>query len=196
VILYIDPVNKTWNRGQFLSRNGFEFYSQSVTSPEMSNFAFTPVDAAAGELAGKAATKKPRRTVEESEGPWSLEAEFRTVLLQRPAVTATLTGAAAAASPQYKIARAYLQAGLAKNLDAIKKTMSADALATLDKMMEKGGTKEALAMFAEEAKETLRLKLARVVVRGDSAEVELKGAPGGLVTMSTVLENGAWKIGQ
>ena len=65
--------------------------------------------------------KKPMRGVEESEGPWQVEAEFRTPVVARPAVTGNFTGAAALDSAPYKAVQAHLLACQKKDLEAIRK---------------------------------------------------------------------------
>lgn len=196
VILYIDPERRIWNRGQFLSRDGLEFYSESASSPELSGLVFTPAAAGENEIAGKVSMKEPRRLIGQGAGEWRVDAEFRTAVLLRPAVTATLTGAAALNSPQYKAVLAFLRAGQKKDLEAIRRTMSSDSLETLSRMIEARGAEPALGMFAEQAAETLRHKPSKVVVRGDSATVEFAVDPNTTTAMHVVLENGAWKIGQ
>ena len=196
VILYIDPARRIWSRGQFLSRDGLEFYSESVSSPDLSDFVFTPAKAAENEIAGRVAMKKARRLIAQGAGEWRVEAEFHTAVLARPAVTATLAGAEALNSPQYKAVLAFLRAGQKKDLEAIKRTLTSDSLETLSRMIEARGAAPALAIFAEQAAETLRHKPSKVTVRGDSASVEFAEGPQSTTVMHVVLENGAWKIGQ
>jgi hypothetical protein len=193
VILYIDPATKAWSRGQRLSRYGMEFYSQ----PE-GDLIFAPAQAAPGELAGKVSMKQPVRTVDEDEGPWRVEAEFRTPVAARPGVTATYTGAEALASGPYKAVQAYLQACQSKDLEVIRKTLNANAQQLLTKYAAEQGRKAVLDMFAAEAAETAKLKLTKVIVRGDSAEIVYSGGSGDSSlqqTMRAVFENGAWKFG-
>ena len=199
IILYINPDTKAWSRGQRLSKNGMEFYSQSVSSPELSDLVFVPASAGSGEIAGKVSMKEAMKGVDESGGPWRVEAEFRTPVVARPAITASLTGAAARESAPYKAVQAHLQACQKRDLEAIRKSMSPSSQQMLTKFEAAQGKKAVLDMFTEESAETLKLKLTRVIVRGDTAEVELSGgAPGsgGEQTLRLMLDNGAWKIGQ
>jgi hypothetical protein len=199
IVMYIDPETKTWNRGQRLSKHGMEFYSQSVSSPELSDLVFAPAEAGPGEIAGKVSMKQPMRAVDEEEGPWRVEAEFRTPVLARPAITATYTGPEARSSAPYKGVQAHLQACQKKDLEAIRQTLSAGAQKVLDQFLAAQGKKAVLDMFVQQAAETLKLKLTKVTVRGDSAEVEFAGGTkdsSEKQTMQVVLEDGVWKIGQ
>ena len=69
IIVYIDPDTKVWSRGQRLSKYGMEFYSQSVSPPEMNDLVFAPAPAGSGEIAGKVSMKKAMQGVDESGGP-------------------------------------------------------------------------------------------------------------------------------
>jgi len=198
IILYITPETKVWNRGQRLTKDGLMFYSQSVTSPELSDLVFAPAPAGAGEVAGKVSMKKLMSGIGEDDGPWRVEAEFRTAVIPRPAITGTLTGAAARNSEPYKAVQAYFQACLKKELGAIKRAMNSNAQSMFEQFLASQNQNELLEMFAAEAAEGLKLKLTKVVVRGDTAEVEFtgEGDSSGTQTMRVVRENGAWKIGQ
>ena len=199
IILYLNPGTKVWNRGQRLSRNGMEFYSQSVSSPELHDLVFAPASAGSGEIAGKVSMKKPMQGVDESGGPWRVEAEFRTPVLARPAVTASFTGVAARESAPYKAAQAHLLACQKRDLEAIRKSMSPSSQQMLAKFEAAQGKNAVLDMFTEEAAGTLKLKLTRVTVRGDTAEVEFSGGAkesGSEQVLRLMLDNGVWKIGQ
>jgi len=199
IIIYINPDTKVWSRGQRLSKYGMEFYSQSVSSPELSDLVFASASAGSGEIAGKVSMKKAMRAVDESEGPWQVEAEFRTPVLARPAVTGSFTGAAALNSAPYKAVQAHLLACQKRDLEAIRRTMNPNAQEMLAKFEVARGKKAVLDMFVEEAAETLKLKLTRVTVRGDAAEVVFSGGDkesSSEQVMRLVLDNGVWKIGQ
>lgn len=199
IILHINPDTKVWSRGQRLSRNGMEFYSQSVSSPELSDLVFAPAPAGSGEIAGKVSMKEAMRGADEDEGPWRVEAEFRTPVLARPAVTGSFTGAAARESAPYKAVQAHLLACQKKDLEAIRKSLSPSSQQMMARFEEAQGKDAVLEMFAEEAAGTLHLKLSRVTVRGDTAEVVFSGdaeESGSQQAMRVVLDHGAWKIGQ
>ncbi|MCX6634572.1 MAG: hypothetical protein NT090_05730 [Acidobacteria bacterium] len=199
IIVYINPDTKVWSRGQRLSKYGMEFYSQSVSSPELNDLVFAPASAGSGEIAGKVSMKKAMRAVDESEGPWQVEAEFRTPVVARPAVTGSFTGAAARNSAPYKAVQAYLLACQKKDLEAIRKTMSPDAQKTLAQFEAAQGRNAVLDMFVGQAAETLKMKLTSVTVRGDTAEVVFSGGAkesSSQQVIGVVLDNGAWKIGQ
>jgi len=199
IIVYINPDTKVWSRGQRLSKYGMEFYSQSVSSPELNDLVFAPASAGSGEIAGKVSMKKAMRAVDESEGPWQVEAEFRTPVVARPAVTGSFTGAAARNSAPYKAVQAYLLACQKKDLEAIRKTMSPDAQKMLAQFEAAQGRNAVLDMFVGQAAETLKMKLTSVTVRGDTAEVVFSGGAkesSSQQVIGVVLDNGAWKIGQ
>ncbi|MDP2998773.1 MAG: hypothetical protein Q8N47_14905 [Bryobacterales bacterium] len=199
IIVYLDADTKVWSRSQRLSRNGMEFYSQSVSPPELNDLVFAPAPAGSGEIAGKVSMKKAMRAVMESEGPWQVEADFRTPVVARPSVTGSFTGAAARDSAPYKAVQAHLLACQKKDLEAIRKTMNPNAQGTLAKFEAARGRKAMLDACAEMATETLKMKLTKVTVRGDTAEVEFSGGDetsSSVQTMPVVLDNGVWKIGQ
>jgi hypothetical protein len=199
IIVYLDSDTKVWSRGQRLSRNGMEFYSQSVSAPELNDLVFAPAPAGSGEIAGKVSMKKAMRAVMESEGPWQVEADFRTPVAARPTVTGSFTGAAARDSAPYKAVQANLLACQKKDLEAIRKSMNSNAQGMLAKFEAARGKKAVLDMCAQMAAETLKLKLTRVTVRGDTAEVLFSGSDkesSSEQVMHVVLEDGVWKIGQ
>lgn len=198
IIVYIDPDTKVWSRGQRLSRYGMEFYSQPGSSPELSDLIFAPVPADLGEIAGKISMKQAVRAVDEDEGPWRVEAEFRTLIVTRPAVTASYTGMEARNSAPYKAVQAYLQACQTKDLEAIRKTLNANAQQLLTKYEAAQGKKAVLDLFVQEAADTLKLKLTKVIVRGDTAEVLFSGGSKESSVeqvMRVALDNGVWKFG-
>ncbi len=199
IILYITPDTKVWSRGQMLSNLGLTFYWQSATPPEANDLVFAPAAAGSGEIAGKVSMKQAMSGLAEGGGPWRVEAEFRTAVIARPTVSATLTGAAAKSSEPYRAVQAYVQACLKKDLEAIKRAMNSNAQSILAQFLASRSKSDLLKMLAGEAAETLKMKLTKVTVRGDTAEVEFSEGAGDSTsqqTMRVVLENGAWKIGQ
>ncbi len=198
IILYIDPETKVWGRGQRLSPNGLEFYSQFSSSPESRDLIFQPAPAAAGEIAGKVLMREPMRGVDEDEGPWRVEAEFRVSIVMRPAISATLTGVEALNSPQYKAVQEHLRACKAKDLEAIRKALNSNSQALLAKYEAMQGKEAVLAMFAEEAADISKAKLTNIIVRGGTAELNFAGGSDSSVkqTLYVVFENGVWKYGQ
>jgi hypothetical protein len=199
IIIYIDPDTKAWTRGQRLSERGMEFYSHSVSSPELNDLVFAPAAAGAGEIAGKVSMKTAMRAVDEEEGPWRVAAEFRAPIVLRPAITATYTGAEALNSGPYKAVQAHWEACRKNDLEAIRKTLNANAQQLLAKYEAAQGKPAVLKIFAAEAADAAKMKLTKVIVRGDSAEVIFSSGSGDSTltqTLRTLLENGVWKYGQ
>ncbi len=198
VILYINPETKEWNSGQFLSSRGLMFFSHTVTSPELKQLIFKSAVTREGEVAGRAVTTKAQQGMDEGDGEWRLEAEFRCPIIARPAVTASLTGAAARDSAPYKAVQAYLQACQKKDLDAIKRSVDAATLAELEQMVAAQGKNAVIDLLAEMTAEAHKMTLTRVTVRGDSAEVAFADPkePSSKLVMNAVLEKGVWRFGQ
>jgi len=198
IILMIDPATKVWSRGQRLSKeHGLTFYSHTSTSAEGRVLRFEPAPAGAAELAGKVSMTEPMRGMDENDGPWRLEAEFRTPVVQQEAVTARLTGAAALNSPQYKAALAFNAACQKKDLEAVKRSMDANSQDMLAKMIEQMGREQTLTMLAAMGEDSMTLKTVEVTVRGPKAEVKLMKSTGNErneTVMTVALENGVWKI--
>lgn len=198
IIVYINPDTKVWKAGQRLSKYGMEFYSQSGSSPELNDLVFAPAAAGSGEIAGKVSMKKAMRAVDEEEGPWRVAAEFRTPIVLRPAITASYTGTEALNSAPYKAVQAYLLACQKKDLEAIRKTLNTNAQQLMAKYEAAQGKKAVLDIFVAEADETATMKLTKVIVRGDTAEMMFSGGSEDSSvrqTMRAVLENGVWKFG-
>ncbi|OHE80505.1 MAG: hypothetical protein A2107_10565 [Verrucomicrobia bacterium GWF2_62_7] len=198
IILMIDPKTNIWSRGQRLSRShGLMFYSYTSTSPESGVLRFEPAPSGPAELAGKVWMREPMRGMDEDDGPWRLEAEFRTPVIQQEAVTAKLTGAAALNSPQFKAAMAFNQACQRKDLEAVKRSMDATSQAMLAQMIEQMGRDQTLTMLAAMGEATLKFKTAEVTVRGLKAEVKLMnntGSEKNETVMTVALDNGVWKM--
>ena len=199
VVLLIDAATKTWSRGHLLSRRGIISYSETVSSPALSDLRFEPAPSPAEQIAGKVWMKNSMSGVEAGEERWRVEAEFRASVVPRPAVSAVLTGAAAQSSPQYKAVRAFLEACRKKDFNAIRESVDARSQETLAQTISAEGRGATLNMFAQMASGSLALKLNKVTVRGDSAEVELiESTPCSedRMTYRVVLRNGAWKLSQ
>jgi len=174
IIVYLNADTKVWSRARGC-RKRMEFYSQSVSPPELNDLVFAPAPAGSGEIAGKVSMKKAMRAVMESEGlgRWS---GLRTPVVARPTVTGSLTGAAARDSAPYKAVQANLLACQKRDLEAIRKTMNSNAQGMLAKFEAARGKKAVLDMCAEMAAETLKMKLTKVTVRGDTADVVFPAA--------------------
>ena len=175
------------------------FYSESVSGTTDRNLHFQPAGALGDHVAGKLSMKEPMNGINEEDGPWRLEAEFSSTVVRRPAVTAVLTGAGAMSSPQYKAAKAFLDACGKKDLDAIAAAIDPRTKDAMMAMFSGAKKQEALDMFAAMAADTLTFKLSKVTVRGETAAVEFKDPKpdaGGSQTLQLVLVAGAWKIAQ
>ncbi|MGB7758619.1 MAG: hypothetical protein WBL61_02255 [Bryobacteraceae bacterium] len=198
VILRIDPATGVWSGGQLLTRQGAEFYSETVSSPELSDLRFAPAGPIAGQVAGKVSMKKPMTGAHDETGPWRIEAEFRAAVVRPAAVSGVLTGAAALNSPQYKAVLAFLDACQKKDADAIVNSVDPQSRESMAEMF-KSNKAEALNMFASMAAEAAALKLNKVTVRGDSADVDFgDGKPTSEAKqgLRVVLAKGEWKIAQ
>jgi len=196
VALAIDPATAIWSSGRMLTRQGLEFYSVTVSSPELNDLQFAPAEPIGDRAAGKVSMKKPMSGAHDDAGAWTVEAEFGSPVVRRPAVSGALTGAAALNSPQYKAVLAFLDACRKKDVDAIRNAVDAESRESLTEMIA-SNKEQALNMFAGMAAETATLKLSRVTVRGDSAEVEFSdGKPGSESKMSlrVALSGGEWKL--
>jgi hypothetical protein len=198
VALSIDPATAIWSGGRMLTREGLEFYSETVSSPELSDLIFKPAGPLGDRVAGTVSMKKPMSGAHDEAGAWTVAAEFSSAVVRRPAVSGALTGAAALNSPQYKAVLAFLDACKKKDIDAIRKAMDAQSRETLEQMLA-ANKDEALNMFAEMAAESAALKPSKVTVRGDSAEIEMSdGKPGSKSkeSLRVALFNGEWKMAQ
>ncbi|MGO9230036.1 MAG: hypothetical protein ACLQKA_12630 [Bryobacteraceae bacterium] len=198
VVLNIDPATGIWSGGQLLTRQGAEFYSETVSSPELSDLQFAPAGPIADQVAGKVSMKKPMSGAHDETGAWRVEAEFQATVIRPAAVSGVLTGAAALNSPQYKAVLAFMDACKKKNLEAIINSVDPKSRESMAEMF-KANQAEALNMFAGMAAEAAAMKLNKVTVRGDSAEIAFgDGKPDSEPKQSlrVVLAKGEWKIAQ
>ncbi|MGC9970203.1 MAG: hypothetical protein ABSE56_06405 [Bryobacteraceae bacterium] len=198
VIISINPATGVWDHGQVLTSRDPVFYSETASSPELRDLRFEPAGPIGDQVAGKVSMKAPLSSAHDEDGRWRVEAEFRSAVIRRAALSGVLTGSAAENSPQYKAVLAFLNACQKKDLDAIRNSMSPQSRETLAEMIA-SGKEAALDMFAGGAAETASLKLSKVTIRGDSAEVEFvnpKPGAGGRETYSVALSNGEWKLAQ
>lgn len=195
LIILIDPETNVWTRGQFLSSQGMMFYTHTATDPDARILRFEPAASGGGAIAGKVWMKETMGGL--GEGPWRVEAEFRTPVIPMPKVTATITGAAALKSPQYQAVLAFLKACRSKNLDAIRQTLDPASQAMLAEAVKQQGRDTALEMFAGMAEESLKLKTVEVTVRGSIADVKLSESKAGETNaheLKVSLVNGQWKL--
>jgi hypothetical protein len=198
VILSINPSTAVWNGGRVLTRKGLMFYSETVSSPEMSDLRFAPAAPIGDQVAGKVSMKASMSGVQDDDGRWRVEAEFRSAVTRRATVSGVLTGPAALNSPQYKAVLAFLDACRRKDVDAIRNSMDPHSRESLAEMIA-GNKEEMLNMFAQMAAETAALKLSKVTIRGDSAELDFVDSKPGSEpkqSLSVVLANGEWKLAQ
>lgn len=194
VILEIDPATGIWSGGQLLTNKGLMFYSESASSPEGRSLVFALAGPIGAQVAGKISMTETMSSFDDDIPRWRAEGEFRSGVIQRPAVTAVLTGPAAQNSPQYKAFLVHQDACRKKDLDAIRSSTSDASFHDLEAGF--GGDKAAMIeMLAGMAAEAATLKLKKITVRGDLAEFELAG-PDGTVFSSMVLSGGQWKAGE
>jgi len=198
VVLSIDPASGVWSGGQLLTPQGAEFYSESVSSPDLSDLRFVPAGPIGDQVTGKVSMKATMKGAHDETGAWRVEAEFHAAVIRPAAVSGVLTGAAAQNSPQYKAVLAFLDASRKKDADAIINSVDPQSRESMAEMF-KGNKAEALNMFASMAAEAAALKLNKVTVRGDSAEIDFgDGKPGSEAKQSlrVVLVKGEWKLAQ
>ncbi len=197
VTVAIDPATAVWKGGRLLTGKGLSFYSESVSSPELSDLQFVPAGPIGDQVAGKVSMKASMASVQDDDGRWRVDAEFRSAVIRRAAVSGVLSGAAALNSPQYKAVLAFLEACRKKDVDAIRNSMDPKSRDTLAEMLA-GNREEALNMFAQMAAETAALKLSKVTIRGDSAELDFVGSKPSesKESLRVVLSGGEWKLAQ
>jgi hypothetical protein len=196
LILTINPATGVWDRGQLLTHDGLMFYTESSSSSEESRLNFSAEGPIGEQAGGKVRMRESMQTMQDDR--WSVEAEFHTAVIPRPAMTATLTGAAALSSLQYKALQTFLEACRKGNVDGIRAAVDPHSLESLEAMIA-SNKQEALKMFAGMAAETAALKLSRIIVRGDSAELQFLDPTKAADTKQSlrlVRVDGAWKVAQ
>jgi hypothetical protein len=195
--LNIDPETKIWDGGNVVTKGGFMFYTESVFGGSTRNLHFEPSGTIDDHVAAKISMKEPMSGMPEENGPWKVDAQFRSVVIHRPAVTARLTGTAALNSPQYKAAMAFLESCRKKDVEAIRASIDPRSRNAMMEMFSGSGKEDSLNQFAQMATDTLTYNLTRITVRGDTADVEFKDAKpdsGSSQTLHVVLSAGEWKI--
>lgn len=197
VTVALDPATGVWHGGRLLTRSGLNFYSETVSSPELSDLQFVPAGPIGEQVAGKVSMKASMASAQDEDGRWRVEADFRSVVVRRAALSGVLTGAAALNSPQYKAVVAFLDACRKKDVDAIRNSMDPGSRETLKEMIA-SNKEQALNMFAQMASETAALKLGKVTIRGDSAEIDFvdSKSPEAKQSLRVVLTGGEWKLAQ
>jgi len=198
VVLSIDPATGVWSGGQLLTRQGAEFYSESVSSPELSSLRFAPAGPIGDQVAGKLSMTAPMKGAHDETGAWRVEAEFHAAVVRPAAVSGVLSGAPAQNSPQYKAVLAFLDACRKKDRDAIINSVDPQSRESMAELF-KSNQAEALNMFASMAAEAAALKLNKVTVRGDSAVIDFGDGKAGSEpkqSLRVVLAKGEWKIAQ
>ena len=197
IVLNIDPETKVWDSGNLATKGGLMFYTESVFGGEERSLRFDPSGALGDRVAGKLSMKKPMAAMSDQESTWRAEAEFRSAVVRRPAVTAVLTGADALKSPQYKIARAFLEACRKKDVEAIRATIEARSSGAMMAMFIGADKEDTLNRFAQMAADTLGYQLVKITVRGDTADLRFKDSKPDAMNSQTLyvaLSAGQWKI--
>ena len=191
VTLSIDPATGVWSGGLTMGDGTF-IYTERVSSGESNGIRFTAAGPIGGRVAGKASKPKPEKPARYSNEDWGVEAEFSSAVVFRPAITGVLTGAAARKSPQYKAAKAFRAACRSKDDNAFRRAVTPKywelVKDTIDKEPPEGSIIEP-DFFPP-------LKVTRVTIRGDSAEVTLmdgKPKPRQREVHTVELVNGEWK---
>lgn len=198
LILNIDPETGVWDSGQLLTRSGLMIYSESVSSPELSRLRFAPEGKLGDHVAGKVSMKESMATMMEGDVRWTVAANIHCDVIPPPTVSAVLTGKAALESPEYKAVLAFLDVCQKKDLDSIRKSVDLPSWESLAAMLatNKPAT---LKMVADNAAGTAKLKIDKITVRGDSAELQFVNPKGGSddnQSLSVTLVNGEWKMSQ
>jgi hypothetical protein len=197
LILTINPETKVWDAGSVLTKQGLMFYTETVTGDETRQLQFEPAGPIGARVAGKVSMKKPMHGISDDDGPWLVEAEWSADVVRRPGVTGVLTGAEARNSPQYKAARAFLEACRKKDLEAIGAAVDPKTRDGMMQMFSGPNQEDTLTAFSHMANDALTYTLTKITVRGDSAELDFKDPKpdsGSAQTLRVVLAGGEWKI--
>jgi hypothetical protein len=196
IVLTIDPATGVWSGGHLLTRKGFMFYTETV-SGQAGTLQFEAAGPLGDRAAGKVSMKEPMTGMSDEDGPWQVTADFSCAVVRRAAVSSVLTGEAAIASAPYKAVIAFLEICRKKDLDGIRNSVEPQSRESLTPMFSGEGKQDALNMFAQMAASTLALKVDKVTVRGNTAEVEFKSAKAGegeSQTLRVVLVGSEWKM--
>lgn len=197
LIVTIHPETKVWDGGSVVTKRGFMFYTESVYGDEPRKLHFEPSGPIGPDVAGKLSMKEPMHGMSDDDGPWRVEAEWRTAIVRRPAATGMLTGAEARSSPQYKAAMAFLEACRKKDVEAIRAAIDPKTRDAMMQMFSGPDKEDTLNAFSRMATETLTYNLAKITLRGDSAELDFKDPKpdsGSEQKLRVVLAAGEWKI--
>jgi hypothetical protein len=197
LIVTINPETKVWDSGSVVTKQGLMFYTESVIGDEPRQLQFEPAGPIGARVAGKVSMKKPMHGMSDDDGPWRVEAEWSADVVRRPAVTGVLTGAEARNSPQYKAARAFLQACRKKDIEGIRAAIDPKTRDAMMQMFSGSNKEEALTAFSRMADDTLTYTLTKITVRGDSAELDFKNPKpdsGSSQKLRVVLVGGEWKM--
>jgi hypothetical protein len=196
LILTINPETKVWDAGSVLTKQGLMFYTESVSGDEPRQLHFEPAGTIGARAAGKVSMKKPMHGMSDDDGPWRVEAEWSADVVRRPGVTGVLTGAEAHNSPQYKAARAFLDACHKKDVEAIRAAVDPKGRDEMMQMFSGPNKEETLAAFSHMANDALNYTLTKITVRGDSAELDFKDPKdsGNSQTLRVVLAGGEWRL--
>jgi hypothetical protein len=197
LIVTIDPETKVWDSGSVVTKQGLMFYTETVMGDEPRQLQFEPAGPIGARVAGKVSMKKPMHGMSDDDGPWKVEAEWSTDVVRRPAVTGTLTGAEARNSPQYKAARAFLEACRKKDIEAIRAAIDPKTRDAMMQMFSGPSKEETLTAFSKMAEDALTYTLTKVTIRGDMAELDFKDPKpdsGSSQKLRVVLAGGEWKL--
>jgi hypothetical protein len=189
VVLDIDPATGKWSSGHTLT-GGLASYSG------VGGFGFVPAGPIGDQVAGRVWMKEPWRGVSADDPAWRVEGEFQCTVVRRPAVSAVFTGPAAIDSPPYKAFAALMAACQRKDLEGIRKGYTPRSWKGLEMGLsqDKAGTLNFLAAASEEV---AKLKVLKVTVRSDMAQVELgdgERGSGHTHAWRLTLSNGEWKV--
>jgi hypothetical protein len=197
LIVTINPETKVWDSGSVVTKQGFMFYTESVSGDEPRQLRFEPAGPIGAHAAGKVSMKQPMHGMSDDDGPWRVEAEWSADVVRRPGVTGVLTGAEARNSPQYKAARAFLEACRKKDVEGIRAAIDPKTRDAMMQMIAGPNKEETLTSFSRMAEEALTYTLTKITVRGDSAELDFKDpkpGSGSEQKLRVVLAGGEWKL--
>jgi len=198
LILTIDPETGIWDHGQLLTPSGFMLYSEFVSPPDPGSLQLALDGKPSDHVAGKVSMKESMPTMLGDKSRWTVAAEFHCEVIPRPAISGVLTHSAALDSPEYEAVRAFLEACKQGDFEAIRNSVDPQSRESMASMFAHNKS-ETLKMFAGMAAETSKLKLNKITVRGDSAEVVFVSSKSGSrnrQSFRVVLVDGEWKLTQ